>query len=268
MAKTALSAIIGLSLTASGAFAMDWTLKSQLSEQVEIGNNYFLRSPPSGILYVTTSTLGADAIGTTPDMKFEINTLETYRTYDGPGGIPDALSTYNHIDLERTTDDGLTTYHAGASYRTQQLAIAQLRETGIVTGTGSVNTVVVDAGLQHEFTATDTWNLTSRASSINFTEPGSTNYTDVLTTSNWTYRVNRGIDLTNLLQFDWLSFDDPDNFQVLLARAMGGVRWDITRRLELQRRSGRGFRRYFQQPRDRESVDRSQSGDRFAAAVG
>ena len=210
---------------------MDWTLKSRLNETVEISDNYFLTTPSSGTLYVPTSTLSLDAIGRTPTMRFEVNSLVNYRVYEGPGaaGIMNALGTYNHFGIEKT--DPLTTYSVGASYRTQQLAVAQLVQTGVVTGTGLVNTTVVDGGLKRELSQTDTLHLSARASSIAFTAPGNTPYTDVLTTGDWNHRVNRTIDLTTLAQFDWLAYDNTAKSQIMIARATQGIKAELTSRL-------------------------------------
>jgi hypothetical protein len=241
MTKSALSAIVGLSLSASSVLTMDWNLKSQLGETVEVSDNYFLRSPPSGTLYVPTSTLGVDAIGRTPTMRFAINSSVNYRAYGGPGatGLLNALGTSNHIGIEKT--DHLTTYNVGASYSTQEVAAAQLTETGVVTGTGLVNTALVEGGLKRELSQTDTLSLSARATSNTFTASGSTPFTDVLTTSDWTHRVNRTTDLTNLLQFDRLSYDDAAKSQIMIARATQGVKSEISSRLTFKGAVGAVF---------------------------
>jgi hypothetical protein len=243
MTKSALSAVVGLNLSASGALAMDWTLKSTLAEQVEISNNYFLQSPSSGVMYTPMTTLGADAIGGTPDMKFTINTFETYREYAGPAasGLENVLTTYNHLNVEKTDEQGLVTYNVGASYRTQDLAQSQLQETGLVTGRGLITTASLEGGMTRELSPTDTLHWSARAASIDFTGAGSTNYTDVNATSNWSHLVNRSTDLTNLLIFDWLSYDDAAKTQLMIAKATEGMHSQITSRLTFTGAAGAVF---------------------------
>jgi hypothetical protein len=234
LVKWAPTAIAALMLSASGAFAMDWTLKTHFDETVEVGNNYFLSTPPSGMMYVPTTTLGADFIGRTPTMKFELNTLESYRIYEGPAasGLENTLSTYNHGDLAKATDDGLTIFNVGASYRTQEIAQVQLVERGVGSGgQGTVNTALVEGGMKHEIDATNTLNWLARATSTTFTNSTSTPFTDVHGESTWTHLVNRTTDLTNLMQIDWLSYDNVGQTQLLLAKGTEGIKKDLSSQL-------------------------------------
>ena len=59
MKKAAVSASFGLSLAASGALAIDWTVKTQLAEYVGAGTNYL----DTGSVMLSTSSLSLDAIG-------------------------------------------------------------------------------------------------------------------------------------------------------------------------------------------------------------
>jgi hypothetical protein len=242
MKKSANVVVAGLSLATSGALAMDWTMKARLNETMEIGDNYYLASPPSGTLYVSTSTLGLDAIGRTPTMRFEVNSSANYRAYEGAAASNphNTLGTYNHLGVEKD-DDSLTTYHVGASYRTQEVAAAQLSETGVVTATGLVNTALAEGGLKRELSQTDTMHLSGRVTSTAFTAAGSSPYTDVLATGDWNHRVNRAAELNTLLQFDWLSYDNASRSQIVIAKATQGIKSELTNGLTLKATAGGAF---------------------------
>ena len=220
---------------------MDWILKSRSNETVEASDNYYLASPSSGALWVSTSTLGLDAIGRTPTMRLEVNSSFNYRFYEGPGasGLHNSLGTYNHFGVEKS--DALTTYNIGASYRTQEVAAAQLTQTGVITGTGLVNTAVVDGGIKRQLSQTDTFGLSARMTSTTFTAPGSAPYTDVLTTTDWNHRVNRFLDLTTAAQYDRLDYDNIAKSQVMIARATQGIKAELTSRLTFKGTAGAAF---------------------------
>lgn len=232
MATSALAAVVCASLLASGAYAMDWTLKETINQRFEASDNYFLTTPSSGAMYAPTSTIGLDAIGRTPDMRFLFNTSENYRIYEGPAasGLENILGTYNHFNVEKT--DQTTTYNVGVSYQTQDLKAAELTETGIITGAGTVSTSLVEAGVTHQLSETDTLSLSTIGKSLTYSiASAGTPLTDVLTTSTFTHQGTRTTALTTTAQFDWLSYDDIAKSQIMIARALQGVNSQLTNRL-------------------------------------
>ena len=84
------SACLGLSV--SSAQAVDWSVRSTLSETLEINDNRQMRFDPLGMSDPST-WLGVDASALTPTSRLDLNGYLKYRIYAGPGeqGIPDAL---------------------------------------------------------------------------------------------------------------------------------------------------------------------------------
>ena len=89
MKRTAIAVSVCLGMAPSAAFAVDWSIKSSLSESVELNDNQFLRTPPAGSVG-SYSTITANAEALTPTSKFDFDSDGTYRKYWGPGteGLP------------------------------------------------------------------------------------------------------------------------------------------------------------------------------------
>jgi hypothetical protein len=78
-----------LSVVSSGAYAVDWSLNSTLSETVEANNNPFLLALAAGT-FSSYSTIAANATARTPTSKFTFDGSVSYQKYWGAGvdGFP------------------------------------------------------------------------------------------------------------------------------------------------------------------------------------
>src|SRR5262245_28826931 len=139
MTKSALLATVGLCVSAFGAPAADWIIKSRLNERVEVSDNYFLTPNPIGGSYVSTSFLTVDAIARTPTARFQLNSDMTFRTFGGPGAQdqPDALDGGGRVDFEKRADQ-LTKYRLAASWHSHDATTAQLKDIGAVIVGGTI----------------------------------------------------------------------------------------------------------------------------------
>ena len=166
MTKSALLATVGLCVSAFGAPAADWTIKSRLNENFEASNNYFLTPNPIGGTYVSTSFLTVDAIARTPTTRFQLNSDMTFRAYGGPGAQnqPDALDGGGRIGLEKRTDP-LTTYNLAASWHEQDATTAQLNSFGAVIVGGTIRTSTIEGGVTRDLTSRDTITWVTRGTS-------------------------------------------------------------------------------------------------------
>ena len=77
------SACLGLSV--SSAQAVDWSVRSTLSETLEINDNRQMRFKPLGMSYNPSTWLGVDASALTPTSRLDLNGYLKYRIYAGPG---------------------------------------------------------------------------------------------------------------------------------------------------------------------------------------
>ncbi len=80
-----LAASLFLSLAPSCAFAVDWSLRSTLSESVELNDNQFMKTMLAGGTLGSYTTINADAEAKTPTSRFDFDSDGTYRKYWGPG---------------------------------------------------------------------------------------------------------------------------------------------------------------------------------------
>ena len=74
-----------LSLAPWPALAWDWSLSSTLSETVELNNNQFMNTAPTGGTVGSYTNLSANAIGLTSTSRLTLDGDIGYRKYWGPG---------------------------------------------------------------------------------------------------------------------------------------------------------------------------------------
>ena len=74
-----------LSLAPWPALAWDWSLYSTLSETVELNNNQFMNTAPTGGTLGSYTTLSANAVGLTSTSRLTLDGDIGYQKYWGPG---------------------------------------------------------------------------------------------------------------------------------------------------------------------------------------
>jgi hypothetical protein len=211
-----------------------FTLTSQLIQTADFNSNYLLRNNPPGELTAAVSTLRLDGIARTPTTRLQTTADLSYRSYFGPGTeaftVIDSLDKIGRIRLDQT--EKLTTYNVGASWSQIQAAPLQVLQTGVATISGFVNTTVVQGGLRHELTPSDTLNWQNSWTSVDFTSSGgSIPFTDLSTTGDWTHRLTPTTAVIPSVQFEDLNYQGPAKSEIMLWRLMIGIRSEPSVRL-------------------------------------
>ena len=241
MKKTAALTIAFLAASASGASAIDWTIQSHFSQELQASDNAFLKTPPVHESYGTISSLMFDVVGRTPTMRFQLKTDVSYLAYFGPGAT-DALNKLNYGAMTRFEKiDRLTTYFAEASFRDQDARTAQLTELGLVRFGGSILIGIAEAGLKHQLTSIDLIKWSTVGRFTGFTAANTTSFSDLSTTLSWIRRLTPITDVNIDLQFERLAFDNIAHSEVLIWRAMFGFDSRVTRTLTLKGYAGPVF---------------------------
>lgn len=200
--------------------------------------------------YKSLSAVNLDALAQTPDTSYLLNTNFSYYDYFGPGaaqtsptsGTP-AGATFK---IDHTTE--LAKYNLAASWRHADLASTLLRQTGVASATGTVDTFGLRGGFVRDLSRIDSISLQTRATTASYTNaPNQTPYIDVSPVVTWNHTLSRRTDLTSSVTFDWFKADDPANSQRLLWQILTGARTRLSPRLSLNASIGGTFVNAYQE---------------------
>jgi len=228
--KFTIAASVCLTMIASGAQALDWSLSSTLTETVEANDNPFLRAVAGGALS-SYSTIIANATARMPDAKFAFDGSVNYQKYWGPGvdGAPsENLGGSAHLlyEMKGKVDGDREFVEAG--WHRSSSAFALLGQLGVVTNTrGFLDTSNVGGGIDRVLTARDTLSLTAH---VNYTsyDPGVAGiaFVDTLANATWKHRVSPIATLSASSDAEFEHFDNTLNTDIMILRNTGG--FDLT----------------------------------------
>jgi len=159
----------------------------------------------------------------------------SYQTYAGPGVadfiVAPALNKGARVALEQTEKQ--TQYNLAASWRQQQAAPLQLAQTGIANIGGFITTTVLQAGLKHELTPSDTLNWQNNWTSTTFTTPNSVPFTDFLSVGDWTHQLSSTTAVIPSVNFEQLNYGGPSQTELKLWRFFLGMSYQYPGRFNL-----------------------------------
>jgi hypothetical protein len=232
--KTVRIAIAAISLCfcmgTSDAFAVDWSVDSTISESVELNSNQFLRSMLAGGTLGSYTTVTANAQARTPTSHLSLDGNISYSKYWGPGTEGQQQQTEFRSDGVRAryeaigNDPGNLSY-LEASFAQQSTAFAILGELGVATNVkGDLNTSTVRGGIERSLTSLDFATLSARSTYTNYDPPGGgTPFTDSSVVGTWRHRLSSQVALTASSEFEWESFNNSSNTNIMISRNMAGI---------------------------------------------
>lgn len=239
MKRTILAVSVSLGLMPSTAFAVDWSLRSSISESVELNDNQFMRTSPAGTLGSYTA-ITANAEARTRTSKFDFDGDGTYKKYWGPGtdGLPQS-EFLNYGFKGRYENLGKNTFDKEfieASWRQTSTSLAILSDLGIATtATGFLDRLMVSGGIDRALTHLDTVNLFARSTRTSY-EPssGGIPFTDTTANGTWQHRLNSLVTLNAFSEGEVLNYDNLFNSQVTILRNTAGVNATLSPRLSFR----------------------------------
>ena len=143
-------ALLCLGASASGAWAVDLVLKSQVGQSVEFNDNRDLAPKSKGDTYAFLSSLMFDAVARTPTTKFAATVDLSYRSFAGPGADQLIDAPNGGLRASMETKQKLTTYTLAGSYARRDASTLQIEDTGFATVHGHVDTYVAEGGLRRD----------------------------------------------------------------------------------------------------------------------
>jgi len=242
--KMAIFASICAGLGMSGARAVDLSITGYVSQSIEANSNYLMLPTPNGPTYLPVSTVVLDALARTPTMRMAATADWTYRQFLGPGGelLLPALDRGFRGSFEKY--ENLGSYKIEGATRTQQAQQLQLAETGVATVGGDVITNWIEGGFKRQLSYVDQITTSVRATSLDFTAPGSTPSFDLTSTGTWTHRINPLTDITAMVQNETINYDNSagsssgGGTNVTIWRGTLGVNSRLTRSLSFSGAAG------------------------------
>ncbi len=216
-----------LSLVPSGAYAVDWSLNSTLSQSVELNDNPFLRALAAGT-FSSYSTIAANATARMPTSKFTFDGSVSYQKYWGAGvdGFPsENLQGGANLHYETYGKNNSDRQYLDAGWHRSSTAFALLGQLAIVTNTrGFLDTTTVGGGIDRSITALDTVGLSAHSTYTSY-DPGTagTPFIDTSTNGTWRHRVNSIASLTASSDAEFLHFDNVLNTDITILRENVGV---------------------------------------------
>jgi hypothetical protein len=227
-------ASVGLGMLASSAAAVDWRIRTTLTETLEFNDNRAMRPDPPGNSYGSISSLVFGAEARQPTSRFDFGGNLTYRTYAGPAerNTKDTLDKSVNARFEKSQK--LTTYNVVASWSEFDTATAELEELGTATRSGTTVTTTVGGGLRHQLNVRDSLALQTTWSS---TDPSDgTKFESLTSNVDLVHKATSLTDLTSSLTVQQLSYQT--GAEVMFSTLRMGMRSQPTRRLTVTGRVG------------------------------
>lgn len=226
--------LLFLGFAASAAYAAKISITGNVSQTVSGSDNFFLNNHPAGPTYDSITALALHFLARTPVTEYHLDTNISYFTYFGQGASDTNTKTGAPMGANFNVNhrsDPLTRWNFGTSWQRVDVAGTQLAETGQATVSGFSDTYTARAGVSHDLNARDTVSLQSSASTVSFSAPGQTPYSDVNTTAAWAHRFGPLIRWNNSLYFDYFADQDVGKTKRLFWRATSGLEVRLTPRL-------------------------------------
>lgn len=248
MKKSVCAGILCLGVFAPGAFAADVVIKGNLSESLEGNDNYFLSNQPSGTTFKSISALHLDVLARTLGTSYLLSSNVSYYNYFGDGAVAanpkSGVPIYETFRFDHTT--ALAKYNFIASYSRQDVASAQLRESGVVSSSssssGSINTFKAIGGATHDLSRVDSFTWSTQATKTTFVDaPTQTPFNDYGASVAWNHALGPTTTLFSSVNFDWFDADDVSKSQRLFWQLMTGVKSQVTHRLTVNASAGWAF---------------------------
>jgi hypothetical protein len=236
-------ATLCLGAFASGTFAADVNIKGSLGETLEGSDNYFLSSSPVGTTFKSLTALHLDVLARTPGWRYLLSSNVSYYNYFGSGA--DETNPRHGFPINETfrvdhaTD--VARYFGTVSWDRADRASTQLRESGVVTSGGSINTVRGAGGVTYDLNRIDSIAWSGQVSRTTFSGSTQTPYSDYATSLTWIRLLDPRTTMTTSLSVDWFDADDFVKSQRLFWQIMTGVRSQLTRRLTVTASAGIGL---------------------------
>ena len=166
---TVVGATVGLLAIASAAQAADWTVKSQVSQGVELNDNRALSPHSSEETAESISRLTVDATRTSAGAHFSAGADLSYRHIEGPGAPLHSDPIDNALRFNAEMFDRFTKYFASGSWRRQDAVAAQIEDAGTATvGRGAIDRFTVETGAETQITPVDWLRLSVGSTLVDF----------------------------------------------------------------------------------------------------
>lgn len=230
MKRTIIAA--SLCLSAAPAYAIDWSLNSTLTENVEVNSNPYLRALVAGA-FDSYSDIAANAVAKTPNSKFTFDGDVNYRKYWGPGaeGAPTkSLGGAARLHYETYGKNTEDREYLDADWTRQSTAFALLGQLGIVTNSrGFLDTTTLGGGIDRSLTRLDTVSLSAHSTYTSY-DPGSggTPFIDTDASGSWRHHIDSLTTASVSSDVEELNFDNLLNTSITILRENLGLDAAIT----------------------------------------
>jgi hypothetical protein len=235
-------ALLCLGASASGAWAVDLVLKSQVEQSVEFNDNRDLAPKSKGDTYAFLSSLMFDAVARTPTTKFAATVDLSYRSFAGPGADQLIDAPNGGLRASMETKQKLTTYTLAGSYARRDASTLQIEDTGFATVHGHVDTYVAEGGLRRDLSPQESIGVMTRLTSIQFSSLSASSRApdslDVTTTADWTRQIDVLTRVNSSLQFEYQSLNNASGTTNLIWRPFAGFQKRLTKQLTIKGTAG------------------------------
>ncbi len=243
MKKSLSIAAICFGIFVPGAFAADVAIKGSIGETLEGSDNYFLSNSPIGSTFKSLTSLNFDVLARTPGWQFLLSSNVGYYRYFGDGASQTSPEggwpITETFRIDHATD--LARYFATLSYNRADVASTQLRESGVVTNSGTIDTLSAAGGVTYDINRIDSISWTGQYTNTGYTNSTLSPYNDYSTSLAWIRLLDPRTTWTTTLSFDWFDSENLTSSQRLFWQIMTGVRSQLTRRLTVMASVGVGF---------------------------
>jgi len=217
-----------LSLAPWPALAWDWSLSSTLSETVELNNNQFMNTAPTGGTVGSYTTLSANAVGSTSTSRLTLDGDIGYRKYWGPGTLGVSQTESDSAGLRahyeswgKNLDDK---YWLDGTFRQSSTLVAVLEDLGVTANVhGDIDRTMVGGGIQRSLSAMDTISVSATSALTTYTpSSGGTEFTDTSVTTTWRHRISPLTTLNATSQVEWLNYETSPFTNLYILRETAG----------------------------------------------
>ena len=160
-----------LGALAPGAFAADVNIKGSIGETLEGSDNYFLSNSPLGTTFKSLTALNLDVLARTPGWRYLLSNNVSYYNYFGDGA--DQTRRKRFPDLRnlprRSHHRPGEVFLCTVTWNRADVASTQLRESGVVTSSGTIDTLRAGGGVTYDINRIDSIAWTGQFTRTSYT---------------------------------------------------------------------------------------------------
>jgi len=223
--------------------AVDWSIKSTVSERMEFDDNISVATPSPGNVVGSTTSLATAIAAKAKTYSIILDANLALKEYAGPGETRGLDSFNQEASLVLFRQTKLTDYAVKFYFANQDVATTEFEDTGLTNVDSRRLTYSADATIDHQFNRRNNLILSAQAKMVDFSNmtSGLTPYFDASTSLAWKHMMTRRTNATISGSLEYYEADNATDTTSWIFKTNLDVQHRWTKRLTVNGGIGANF---------------------------